>query len=139
MSYVWKMLPNNPGNLVTSCHLFLLLLNVAYACRLLQGKHFNKTGNYITLRRICESLLPRKNNKYYMFVCVYVRVRTSECPGAWSCACACVRVALLNQHSTRMRHIVATFVAPLAPSYFSKLSHKRDDSRKKLLNITYVS
>jgi hypothetical protein len=48
----------------------------------------------VTLGRIRESLLPWKNNKYYIFVCV------------WACACACVHVALLIQYAPRMRHIV---------------------------------
>jgi hypothetical protein len=48
------------------------------------------------------------------------------------CACACVHAALLIQHATRMRHIATTFVAPLVPQYFSTLSHKRHDFRKKL-------
>ena len=30
-----------------------------------------------------------------------------------------------------MRHVVTSFVAPLAPPYFSTLSHKRHDFRKK--------
>ena len=41
-------------------------------------------------------------------------------------------VALLIQHATRMCHIVTSFVAPLAPPYFSTLSHKRHDFRKKI-------
>ena len=34
-----------------------------------------------------------------------------------------VRVALLIQHATRMRHIVTLFASPLRPPYFSTLSH----------------
>ena len=41
-----------------------------------------------------------------------------------------VRVVLLIQHATRMRHTVTSFVAPLAPLYLSTLSHKRHDFRK---------
>ena len=47
--------------------------------------------------------------------------------------CTCVHVSLLIQHATRMRHIVTSLVAPLAPPYFSTLSHKRYDFRKKLI------
>jgi hypothetical protein len=43
--------------------------------------------------------------------------------------CACV--ALLIQHATRMRHTAFLFVVSLAPSYFSTLSDKRHDFRKK--------
>jgi hypothetical protein len=57
----------------------------------------------ITLRRVRESLLPLRSNKYYLLVCV--------------------RVALLIHHATRTRHIVTSFVSPLSPPHFSKLSH----------------
>jgi hypothetical protein len=42
-----------------------------------------------------------------------------------------VHVALLIQHKTRMRHIVA----PVAQPYLSTLSHKRHDFPKELLNV----
>ena len=58
---------------------------------------------------------------------MYVRAR------AWEFACACVHVALLIQHATRMRHVVTPSVASLAPLYFSTLSHKRCDFRKKVI------
>ena len=35
-----------------------------------------------------------------------------------------MHIALLTQYETRMRHIVTSFVAVLAPLYFSTLSHK---------------
>jgi hypothetical protein len=41
------------------------------------------------------------------------------------------RVALLIQYATLMSHIVASFVACLAPPYFSTLSHKRHDFLKR--------
>jgi hypothetical protein len=44
----------------------------------------------------------------------------------------CVRVTLLIQHSTGMRHIVTSFAAPLAPPHFSTLSHKPRDFREKV-------
>jgi hypothetical protein len=47
-----------------------------------------------------------------------------RCPGALACACACVHADSLTQHATRMHHIATLFVAPLAASYFSTLSHK---------------
>jgi hypothetical protein len=68
---------------------------------------------------------------YYIFVCVCVCVRACGYPGAWACACACVHVALLIEYAMRIRHIVTSCVAPLAPPYFSTLSHKRRDFRKK--------
>jgi hypothetical protein len=83
----------------------------------------------------------KKSNKYCIFVCAYVRLRKRSCvcSGGWACACACVHVALLILHAKRMRHIKASFVASLAPSYFSTLFHKMHDFRKKkLLNIKCV-
>jgi hypothetical protein len=56
-------------------------------------------------------------------VCVCVRAR------------ACGRVALVIQHATRMRHIVTSFVAPLAPPYLSTLFHKGHDNRKQVIEL----
>jgi hypothetical protein len=44
-----------------------------------------------------------------------------------------VHSALFIQYATRMRHIVMSFVAPLAPPYFSTSSHKRHDFRKTFI------
>jgi hypothetical protein len=69
-----------------------------------------------------------------------------------ACVCVCVwggaqtlgrvhvraPVALIIQHATRMRHIVLSFVASLAPSNFSTLSHKAHNFRKTVLNIKCV-
>ena len=78
-----------------------------------KGRHSTYNA---TFRRVCESLLPWKSNKS-TYLSVY--------------ACACVRVALLIQNATRMRHFVRTCVAPNAAPYFSKLSHERHDFRRK--------
>jgi uncharacterized membrane protein SirB2 len=43
----------------------------------------------------------------------------------------CVSVVLVTQHAKRMRRTVFLFVAYLALSYFSTLSHKRHDFRQK--------
>ena len=44
-------------------------------------------------------------------------------------------VALIIPHTTGMRHIVTSFVDPLAPPYFSTLSHKQHDFLKMLLKL----
>jgi hypothetical protein len=44
----------------------------------------------------------------------------------------CVSVALAIQHESRMRHLLLSSVASLAPPNFSTLSHKRHDYRKKV-------
>jgi hypothetical protein len=49
-----------------------------------------------------------------------------------------VSVALVIQHAKRMRRIILSSVASLALPYFSTLSHKRYDFRKKLLSIKCV-
>ena len=88
---------------------------------------------------------PRKTvSIIYLCVCVCARARARElscvCQRSWACACACVHVALLIQHATRIRHIVTSFVAPLAPPHFSTLSHKGTilETKKKSLNIKRV-
>ena len=50
----------------------------------------------------------------------------------------CVFVALYLQHAKRMRPIILSFVACPTLQYFSTLSPKQDDFRKKLLNTKYV-
>jgi hypothetical protein len=55
---------------------------------------------------------------YFLCVHAIACVRACGCPGARACACACVLVALLIQHATRLRHVVTSFVAPLAHNIF---------------------
>ena len=71
-------------------------------------------------------------------------MRAFGCPDAWACACACVHVALLIQHATRMRHIVTSFVAPLVPPYFfeirsqmARFSKKNVTERKMCFDFLY--
>jgi hypothetical protein len=78
----------------------------------------------VTLRRFRESFLSWKTKSItYLFVC----------------ACACLNVALLIQHATRMCHTVTSLVVPLAPLHFSTLSHKRRDIRKNVVEYKYRS
>ena len=90
----------------------------------LQLKEKRECTYNVTLRRVRESLLLWKSDTYYIFLCV--------------CACVhvgtrvrgqCVRVVLLIQNSTHMRHTVDLLASP----YFSTLTHKRRDFRKNVI------
>jgi hypothetical protein len=78
-----------------------------------------------------------------LYICLCVCARASERAfardGGRVHARACVRVALLIQHGTRMGRIVTSFVAPLAPPYFSTLSHKRHDFWKNGIEHRYAT
>ena len=70
-----------------------------------ERKKQNSRCNYnVTLRRTGGSFFPSKSKKYYTFisVCIYVGTQARGLVHAR----ACVRVALLVQHATRMRHVV---------------------------------
>jgi hypothetical protein len=82
----------------------------------------------VILRRVRKLWLSWKSNKYY--ICVCACARPCVCPDSLACAYSCVHVILLIQHATR---IAASFLAPLAPSLFSILSHKRHDYRKNVI------
>ena len=78
----------------------------------------------VTMGRVRATIIAVKKQKL-SHICLYVRASV--------CARACVYVALLVQHATRMNHIVMLFVAPLAVPYFSALFNKRHEFRGKKL------
>ena len=73
------------------------------------------------MRRVRKTIIAvEKQYVSYIFVCVcvwraWVRVWMR---GRLGRACACPRVALLIQHAKRMRRVLLSSVASLAPSYF---------------------
>ena len=95
------------------------ICEVPHAASTRQSQQDRQCTYKATQRRARESLLSWKMNKYYIFVCVCVCARAyarAWVPGRLR-VCICVRVALLIQHTMRMRHVV-TFEAPLAPPHF---------------------
>ena len=72
----------------------------------------------ITLRRDCATIVAVEKQKYYIFWVRICRLRHPAC----------------NAHALNCH----TYVACQAVQYFSTLSHKRHDFRKKLLNIKCV-
>ena len=78
----------------------------------------NKTGNIRTtykIRRVRKTTVAVKK-QWVLHTCL--------------CVLVSVRVDLFIQHATRMRYAVSS-AASLAPLYFSTLSHKRHNFRKK--------
>jgi hypothetical protein len=65
-----------------------------------------------------------------MFLCVYIYIYLHTAARA----CACPRVALLNQHEKRMHQIVVSIVPTLAGLYFSTLSYKRHDFLERAMD-----
>jgi hypothetical protein len=96
-----------------------------------------------SISNICQckknSAIGRKCENVLMSVCVCVCVwaRSRFCPCVWvpwrMGVCRCMHVVLLILHVMRMQHIVTSFMAPMAVSYFSTLSHKRCDFRKTVI------
>jgi hypothetical protein len=78
----------------------------------------------ITLRQVRESLFAMEK-QYYIFVCV--------CMWMDAQACRHVPMALLIQHEMHMGRTVTTFVAPMPPPHISRLSNKRFNFRKKVI------
>jgi hypothetical protein len=83
-----------------------------------------------TLRRFHEIIVALEKQKVLQIsVCARACVRSgAQVRGV------CMRLALLIRHATRVRHIVTSFVVPLAAPHFSALSQKRHDFRKQVVD-----
>ena len=83
----------------------------------------------VTIRRVYKAIVALDKQQVLLIcvcVCVDPRVR----------ACECARVGLLTQHAKCMRRIMLLSVASAAVSYFSTLSHKRQDFRGEKKKVT---
>ena len=94
-----------------------------------------------TLTHVRESLFPWKSNKYQIFVCVFARLgtcmRECGCPGAWACACACARVALLTSMQ-RVYAISCRFRPLCLHLIFRHYLTNGTIVERNLLNIKYI-
>ena len=86
-----------------------------------------------SIEALRESLLPWKSNKYYFCVCVCIRAPAYVWVPELVGVCMCVRACSIAKHATRMRHFMTSFVASWSPPYFSTISHKWCDVRKKVI------
>ena len=94
----------------------------------------NKTSNTynVTLKRVNETTVVGERNMYYICVSACACV----CVGARARTCASARVVLLSIMSSAGAVLPAS---SLAPPYFSTLSHKRHDFRKKKKSLNVKS
>jgi hypothetical protein len=95
-------------------------------------------GYSVILRRVRESLLPRKINKYYIFVYVCACVRVPGCVNVCLRVRACSLAYSACNSYAPCCDVISDSPPPRSPRYFSTLSHKRRDFRKKSLNIKCV-
>jgi hypothetical protein len=127
----------------TRCNYYLMLTVLFLILSFTKFQQARQCMYNVKLRRVRESLLQWKSNKYYLLVCVCVRACVRACVHLSNRARGRVHahkhVALIIQHAKRIRHIVTSFVASSSPPYYSALSHKWCDFRKKkLLNVKCV-
>jgi hypothetical protein len=83
------------------------LMPARLAARLCGGetRRVAKQERQCTLKRVHETIVAWKSNKYFTFVCVWGGGEEWVVVSERVLACACARVALLIQHKMR-RHIV---------------------------------
>jgi hypothetical protein len=93
----------------------------------------------LVLKRISCSTRQRNTKARSRNHCCYgktISIKYSMC--ARACAYRYTYISLVIQHAKRICLITLSYVASLAPSYSSTLSHKRHDFRNKNDNTTHV-
>jgi hypothetical protein len=144
--------------LTVYCYCYYMTLNI-FCQRCILLKKLKNTGDIIIMKyrgAFTKALLSWKSNKYYifLFVCVGVHgvcysigvcmwglgVRVCLCGCVCVCVCGwvivgvgagvCLRACSLNYPACDTQP--CCYLRPLAPPYFSTLSHKRRDFREKV-------
>jgi hypothetical protein len=90
----------------------------------------------VTLRRVHETTVACKGNKYYIFLCVCARACVYVCVWVHGRGRVLALLTLLIQHATRKHHSVICGLS--GSTIMFTLSHKRNDFQKKLLNAECV-
>ena len=107
-------------------------------CLHLQGRQYRQSTCNVTVRRVRVTIVAGEKRKI-LHICLCVCQRARACLPAWAWVPGCVAVCMRERAYSlaypaciAMRHIVTSFVVPLSLPYFSTVSRKQNDFRKKV-------